>query len=84
MPHVTPVEGSDTVNRLIGIVLVAAGALGLAWGGISYTTREKAIDIGPLQVTREKTHSVPLAPIGSAVLLTGGIVLLVAGRNRVS
>jgi hypothetical protein len=69
------------VNRTIGIVLIAVGLIGLVWGGISYTTSEKIVDIGPIHATREKTHEVPLAPVGGALALIGGIVLLVTGRK---
>jgi hypothetical protein len=69
------------MNKALGIVLVALGLFGLAWGGFTYTTREKVVDIGPLHATRDKTHHVPLPPIAGAVALTGGIVLLAANRK---
>jgi len=71
-----------TVNKTLGIILIALGLLGLAWEGFTYTTREKIVDIGPIHATREKTHNVPLPPIAGAVALIGGIVLLVAGRKE--
>jgi hypothetical protein len=52
------------MNKTIGIILIALGLFGLAWGGFSYTTTEKVVDIGPIHATREKTHNIPLAPIG--------------------
>ena len=70
------------MNKTIGIILIALGLFGLAWGGFSYTTSEKVVDIGPIHATREKTHNIPVAPIGGALALTGGIALLVAGRKR--
>jgi hypothetical protein len=69
------------VNKAIGIILIVLGLGGLAWGGFTYTTTEKIVDIGPIHATREKTHDVPLPPIAGAVALTGGILLLVAGRK---
>jgi hypothetical protein len=65
------------VNKTLGVVLIVLGLFGLAWGGFTYTTREKVVDIGPIHATRDKTHSVPLPPIAGAVALVGGIVLLV-------
>jgi hypothetical protein len=70
-----------TVNKTLGIILIALGVCGLAWGGFTYTTNEKVVDIGPIHATREKTHNVPLPPILGAVALVGGIVLLVAGKR---
>jgi hypothetical protein len=70
-----------TVNKALGIILIVLGICGLAWGGFTYTTNEKVVDIGPIHATREKTHNVPLPPILGAVALVGGIVLLVAGKR---
>jgi hypothetical protein len=69
------------MNKMLGIILVVVGLIGLAWGGFSYTTREKVADIGPIHATRDKTHSVPLPPIAGALALVGGVALLVAGKN---
>lgn len=69
------------MNKVLGMILVVLGLIGLAWGGFTYTTREKVVDIGPIHATREKTHDVPLPPIFGAVALIGGVLLLVAGRK---
>ncbi|MEO8660142.1 MAG: DUF3185 domain-containing protein [Bryobacteraceae bacterium] len=69
------------MSKILGVILVVLGLFGLAWGGFTYTTREKVIDIGPIHATREKTHDVPLPPIVGALALVGGIVLLVTGRK---
>lgn len=69
------------MNNTLGIILVVLGLIGLVWGGFTYTTREKVIDIGPIHATREKTHAVPLPPIIGAVALIGGVALLVAGKK---
>ena len=69
------------MNKVLGIVLIVVGLIGLAWGGFSFTTREKVADIGPIHASRDKTHSVPLPPIAGALALVGGVALLVAGKN---
>jgi hypothetical protein len=63
------------------MILVVVGLLGLAWGGFTYTTREKVVDIGPIHATRDRTHTVPLPPIVGAVALIAGVVLLVSGKR---
>jgi drug/metabolite transporter (DMT)-like permease len=67
--------------KILGIILCVFGLIGLAWGGFTYTTQEKVLDIGPIHATREKTHNVPLPPIAGALALLGGIVLLVADKK---
>lgn len=67
--------------KLIGIVLIVVGIVALAMGGFSYTTREKVLDLGPIQATTEKRHSIPLSPIVGIAALVGGIAVLAAGSR---
>jgi hypothetical protein len=69
------------MNKTLGVVLIVLGLFGLAWGGFTYTTTERIVDIGPIHATRDQTHTVPLPPIAGAVALIGGIVLVVASRK---
>ncbi|HBF34766.1 TPA: DUF3185 domain-containing protein [Candidatus Sumerlaeota bacterium] len=66
-------------NIVVGTILIVVGIAAFALQGITYTTREKAVDIGPIQVTTEKSHNIPLPPIVGAVAIVGGIVVLVVG-----
>ena len=70
------------MKNLIGIVLIVIGLIGLIWGGISYTRREKVVDLGPLQATAERRETIPVGPVVGGIALVGGIVLLVAARKR--
>ena len=67
---------------IIAIILIALGIAAFAYQGITYTTREKVVDLGPIQMTAEKTKTIPLPPILGAIALAGGIVLLVVGRRK--
>lgn len=65
-----------------GIALIVMAVIAFAYQGISYTTREKVVDLGPLEMTAERTRTLPLPPIVGAVALIGGIVLLVVGSKK--
>ncbi|MCL4468709.1 MAG: DUF3185 domain-containing protein [Deltaproteobacteria bacterium] len=65
-----------------GIILVVIGIVILTYQGITYTTREKVVNIGPIQMTAEKTKTLPLPPIVGGIALVGGIVLLVVGKKK--
>jgi len=70
--------------KLVGILLIVFGVAALAMGGFSYVKREKAIDLGPVQVTTEERKTVPLSPIVGIAAVAGGVVLVLAGaRTRV-
>jgi hypothetical protein len=68
--------------RIVGIILIVIGVISLAIGGISYTTREKVIDIGPIQATAERHKRIPLPPLLGGLALAGGIVLVMAGGRK--
>jgi membrane-bound ClpP family serine protease len=67
---------------IVGILLIILGIVAFAYQGISYTTTEKAIDLGPIQVIAEETHTLPLPPIVGAIALIGGVLLLLQGRKN--
>lgn len=69
-------------HLLLGIILIVIAFLAFAYQGISYTSREKVVDLGTLQMTAERTKTLPLPPIVGGVALVGGIVLLVMGGKR--
>jgi len=71
----------EAAVKVVGAILIVLGLFGLAWGGFTYTTREKVIDIGPIHATRDETHRVPLSPIAGVVALVGGVALLFAGKK---
>lgn len=68
--------------KALGVLLIVLGVIGLAYGGISWTRRDKIIDAGPIQVTTDKTESIPLPPIAGGLMLVAGVVLLMkSGRS---
>jgi drug/metabolite transporter (DMT)-like permease len=69
------------MSKMLGIILIVVGLIGLAWGGFTYTTREKIVDVGPIHASRDKDHTIPLPPMAGALALIGGVVLVVAGKK---
>jgi hypothetical protein len=68
--------------KIAAIVLIVLGAISLAYGGISYTTREKVLDIGPIEATAERHKTVPLPPVIGGVAVIAGIAMLFAGSKK--
>jgi hypothetical protein len=69
-------------SAIFAILLIVIGIAAFAYQGISFKTREKAVDLGPLQVTTERTRNIPLPPIVGAIALAGGIILLVRSTKK--
>ena len=69
-------------SKIIGIVLIVAGALGLAYGSFSFTKDTHTANIGPihLSVKEKETVNVPVWA-GVAAIIAGGLVLLGASRK---
>jgi uncharacterized membrane protein len=66
----------------IGIALIVLGVIALAYQGITYTTREKVLEVGPITATKDTKRTVPLPPVFGGLALAGGIVLLVAAARK--
>ena len=67
---------------IVGIVLIVLGIAGLAFGGFSFTHKEKVLDLGPIQASADKKESLPIPPILGALAIVGGVVLLAASARR--
>jgi hypothetical protein len=67
---------------LVGIALIILGVLALAYQGITYTMREKVIDLGPLKASVDTEKNIPLPPIVGVLALAGGVVLVIVGARK--
>lgn len=71
-------------NTLIGLILIILGIVALAYPKITYTDREKVVDLGPIQATAETQKEIPISPIVGGIAIISGLVLVLAGGRRVS
>jgi uncharacterized membrane protein YidH (DUF202 family) len=67
---------------IIGIILIVIGIVALAYGGFTYKERKKDVDLGPLQISHDEEHTVPLPPILGGLCLASGIVLVLVGNKK--
>ena len=67
---------------IAGIVLIVAGVAALVYQGITYTSHETVLDIGPVHATADRQKTVALPPILGITVITGGVALLIAGARR--
>jgi len=67
---------------ILGILLLLGGLAALIWPAVTVTHREKAVDIGPIEVTREDKDTIPLPPVFGIVAAATGVALIAISRRR--
>jgi len=68
--------------KVIGILLILIGVAGVVYGGFSYTTRKRAVDLGPVQIDKQEHHAVPIPPILGLAAMAGGGLLVFYGAKE--
>ena len=69
--------------KLIGMILIVIGIVGVLYGGLSWTTQDQVAKVGPVEITKEKTHWLTFPPVaGAACLICGTALLVMSGRSR--
>jgi hypothetical protein len=66
---------------VIGIIFIVIGIIALAYQGLTYTTKENVVDLGPLKVEAKREKTIPLPPVLGVLALGVGVVLVVAGAR---
>lgn len=69
-------------TALIGVILIVLGVVGFAVGHIDFTTREKVVDLGPIEVNADKKHSIAIPDVAAVLALLAGVGLVLAGQKR--
>ncbi len=67
---------------IVGIALIALGVIAFAYQGVTYTTREKVLEVGPITATKETKKTIPLPPVLGGLAVAGGVLLLVVSARR--
>ncbi len=67
--------------KIAGILLIIAGVIVLVYGGISYTSQKKAVDLGPIQIYKTEQHQFPVPAIVGILAIAAGGVLIYAGTK---
>lgn len=63
-------------KQVLATLLIVIGLVSLLWGGISWTRKEKVLDLGPIEATKTERETIPMPPLVGGLLLASGVVLL--------
>jgi hypothetical protein len=67
---------------MLGVLLIVLGLAALVYQGVTYTSHDTVLDIGPIHATADRQKTLPLSPVVGIAAVTGGVVLLVAGVRK--
>ena len=71
-----------TVTRIVGMILIVIGLVGLLFGGVFWTREKTVLDIGPVEAKTQERDGVPISPIVGGVIVAAGVVLLLVPTRR--
>ena len=80
-PIVDSEEKGMNMTRIIGVLLIVAGTLGLIYGGFSYTKDKHDVKMGPLEFSVSETERVNVPVWAGAGAIAIGVVLILIGRK---
>ena len=67
---------------IVGVLLIVLGVAALVYQGVTYTSRETVINVGPLHATADRERTLPLPPLIGIAAVAGGVALLIAGLRK--
>lgn len=70
------------MQKTLGIILIVIGVIMIVYTGFNFITTEKVVDLGPIEINKEKNHPLQWSPIIGVVLLVGGSVLVVTDKSN--
>jgi hypothetical protein len=68
--------------RVLGIILIVIGIVMMVITGINFTSEEKVVDLGKLEINKEENHPVSWSPIIGGILLVSGIALVIVDKKK--
>ena len=67
--------------KTLGIVVLALGIIMTIFTGFNIVTKEKVVDVGPLEINKEEKTPIYWSPVTGAILLVAGVIILVSSKR---
>jgi hypothetical protein len=72
------------MTRMLAVVLIVLGLVGIAYGGITYVSDRHSVELGEMELAVEERNTIPIPPIAGAVAVAAGVALLALRRRSAS
>lgn len=69
------------MRKILAIILILGGIAALATPYFTYTEKEKVVDVGPIEIEKEETKTIPIPQIAAVAAIIIGIGLLAMGSR---
>ena len=69
--------------KTLGIVVLALGIIMTIFTGFNIITKEKVVDVGPLEINKQEKTPIYWSPVTGGILIIAGAIILVAGRKGI-
>jgi len=80
--HFKKTHKTGSIMKILSFILIVAGVLMLIFNSFNFTTKEKVVDAGPIQITADKQNEVNWPNYAGGVVLAVGVVLLFVDRRK--
>jgi hypothetical protein len=67
--------------KTLGLILIGLGIIGLLYGGLTYSKKEKVLDIGEIEASVTKKETIPFPPIAGGAAIVAGVLLILVDRK---
>lgn len=68
--------------KTLGIVVLALGIIMTIFTGFNVITKEKVVDLGPVEINKEEKTPIYWSPITGGILIVAGVIIMVAGKRK--
>ncbi|MDB5279840.1 MAG: hypothetical protein JWR61_4795 [Ferruginibacter sp.] len=68
--------------KVFGIILIVAGILMFVFGKVSFTKKDKVVDLGPIEINKQEKKTLNWPDYAGGIALLAGVVVLVMDRKN--
>jgi drug/metabolite transporter (DMT)-like permease len=69
------------MKKTLGIILIVLGSIMIAYTGFNFATKEKVVDLGSIEISKNKNHFVQWSPLVGVILIAGGVLTMVINKK---